>query len=395
MTALLVLGGADGALSTLRAAKAIGLRTICADLRADAPAAGVADRLLNVSSRDVDALVAAVRGSDVAGVVSPASDVNVPAQYAIARRLGLPCGLSEPAVRASVDKGYFRAVCDRLGQPGPRWLQGSPAEVRAGAWRLGAEVMVKPTDSSGSRGVSKAARPGQLADAIDAAAGHSSSGVVIAEEYLHATHLTVEAVVESGRVALLGISERLLTEPPHFVTVQHLMSAHRSDLLARIRRMLDELCAALDYRWGALNVDVMVGGDGAVIIGEWGARLGGNGMAELLHLATGVDATTAYVRMSLGTDVDLTARHCRIAASRMLGAAVAGKLAGIDGVDAARAIPGVADIVLAVNPGEHVAPYTAAGTKLGYVLAEGSDRAATLRCLDAVEATLIFTVEPE
>jgi biotin carboxylase len=218
--------------------------------------------------------------------------------------------------------------------------------------------------------------------------------VVIAEEYLDATHHTVEAVVTGGRVALMGITERRLTPPPHFVTLEHRMSTGSGPLPDRVRTMLDEACAALDYRWGALNVDVMVTTDGRVVLGEWGARLGGNGMAELLYLASGVDATEAYVRMALGQTVDVTARYTRHSAFRAIGAAIDGKLTGIVGLDQARALPGVADIVLAVAPGEHVVPYTRAGAKLGYALTYGDDQAAAVDALDRVERTLSFTVEP-
>lgn len=395
MTALLVLGGADGALSAIRTARALGLWTVCVDGRTDAPAAAIADELLNVSTRDVDGIVAELGDRrDIGGVVSPASDVNLPSQHALAERLGLPHGLSAAAVRSSVDKGHFREISDRLGHPGPRYLQGSPAEVLAGAAAVGDRLMVKPTDSSGSRGISRVDPGDDLTAAIGSAVAYSASGVVIVEEYLDATHHTVEAIVTGGRVALLGISERRLTPPPYFVTLEHRMSTGSSPLLDRVKEMLDEACAALDYRWGALNVDVMVTDDGRVVLGEWGARLGGNGMGELLYLSSGVDATEAYVRMALGETVDVAARHTRHSAFRALGATSTGKLTAIVGLDRARALPGVADIVVAVSPGEHVEPYTRAGAKLGYSLTYGVDQAAAVDALDRVEDALSFTVEP-
>ena len=142
------------------AARRIGLRAICVDQRDDAPALRHADEHLSVSTRDLERLTAILADrDDVAGVLSPASDVNLPSQYHLARHLGLPTGLSEAAVRASLDKGFFRAVCDRLGQPGPRYVQGSPEEVLAAATDLTYPVMVKPTDSSGGRGVSQCTDP--------------------------------------------------------------------------------------------------------------------------------------------------------------------------------------------------------------------------------------------
>ncbi|WP_433076772.1 ATP-grasp domain-containing protein [Dactylosporangium sp. CA-052675] len=399
MTTLLVLGGADGALGTLRLARTLGVHTICADARADAPGAAVADELLNVSTLAVPALVAALRGRRVDGVVSPASDVNLPSQYALATRLGLPCGLSEEAVRASVDKGYFRSVCDGLGLPGPRWWQGPHGQARRGLRDAGVPwpLMVKPTDSSGSRGITRVAEPAGLGPALAEAAAFSRRDVVIVEEYLTGRHFTAEAVVVDGRIAATGVTERRLTDPPYFVTTEHWMPGgeQTEDLAERARPVLDELCAALGYRWGALNADLLLTPDGRLVVGEWGARTGGNGVAELLGLAYGVDATEVYVRMALGERVEVSAEPRGHAAFRVLGAPVEGKLVGVDGVEAARAVPGIADVVVAAALGDAVVPYTRAGAKLGYLLASGPGRAAVARSLSAAESALRFDIEPD
>jgi biotin carboxylase len=396
MRTLLVLGGADGALGALHTARRMGVRTICADARADAPGAAAADELLNVSTLAVPALAAALRGRRIDGVVSPASDVNLPSQYALATRLGLPCGLSAAAVRASVDKGYFRAVCDRLGLAGPRWWQGS-VEDGDGPVGVPYPLMVKPTDSSGSRGISRADTPSGLWPALDSALEYSRRGVVIIEEFLAGRHFTAEAVIVDGRVAATGVTERRLTDPPHFVTTEHWMPAGDpgEDLAGRARPVLDALCAALGYRWGALNADLLLTPDDRLVVVEWGARIGGNGVAELLGLAYGVDATEVYLRMALGEPVHIAPRPLGHAAVRVLGAPAEGKLVAVDGVAAARAVPGIAAVVVAAALDEHVVPYTRAGAKLGYLLAAGPDRAAVAASLAAAEAALHFDIEPE
>jgi len=393
LTAIVVLGGADGSLRTIHTARALGLRTICVDLRADAPGATAADELVNISTHQIDVLagvLAPIR--DIAAVVSPASDVCLPTQYALAQMLGLPHGLSDASVRASVDKGFFRAVCDDLSLPGPRFVQGTPDVVAELAERLPMPVMVKPTDSSGSRGVQRIDDRASLRDAIATAESFSASGVVIVEDFLTGTDYTAEAIVVDGRVAVLGVTERRLTPPPHFVTVEHRMPAAAVDP-EQLRTVLNLLCANLGYRWGALNVDLIRTDDGRLVVVEWGARLGGNGMAELLALSSGVDATEAYVRMAAGERFNLTGTSTRHAGMRVLSAKREGKLTAIDGLADARAIDGVAEIVLAVTPGEHVVPYTRAGAKLGYVLVAGADDAAVASAFAAVDEVLRFTIE--
>jgi biotin carboxylase len=397
--ALVVLGGADGAIATLRAARGLGLRTICVDRRTDAPAIRFADEYRNVSTRDVAGLLAALadRG-DLAGVVSPASDVNLPAQYAVARGLGLPCGLSDRAVRASVDKAYFRDVCDRLGLPGPRFVAGDPASVRRRAAQLSYPVIVKPVDSSGGRGVGACARPDDLAEALDAASAHSYAGRVIVEEYLTGSHHTAEAIVVDGRIALFAVGDRTLTAPPHFVTVEHTMpsadagAGRQPGLAERVRTMLDRVCQQLRYAWGSMNVDIIVTTDGRVVLLELGARSGGNGSAELLGLVHGVDVVGATVDLAVGGRPALAPRRPAHAAFRVLTIDRPGKLVAIHGAEAARRVPGVADLVLAAQPGDHVEPYHRAGAKLGYVMVVAEDESGRRRALDTVEATLRFEV---
>lgn len=395
MTTLAVLGGADGAITTLVTARRLGLTTICIDARTDAPAVGYADEFLNVSTRDVDRLAERLRQrADLAGVVSPASDVNLPAQYQLAERLGLPNGLSPQALRASVDKGYFRSVCDSLGLPGPRFVQGTASSVRSAASELRFPVMVKPTDSSGGRGVSLCTSPSRLSSAIADAVAYSASSVVIVEEFLEGDHYAVEAVVADGEIVLFGLGARRLTEPPHFVTMEHTMPGGDAGLVARCRAILDRIVAALGYPWGSLNADLLIDRDGRIVVIEMGARLGGNGSAELLGLVHGIDVTAAYVAAATGQRPDLTATPSGCATMRVLRTDEIGKLIAVHGVADVRAMPGVVDLILAARPGDHVEPYHRAGAKLGYLLARADDRARLDTVLADVDALLRFEVEP-
>ncbi|MEU6999077.1 ATP-grasp domain-containing protein [Nonomuraea sp. NPDC046570] len=377
MRELILLGGADGALTTVRAARRLGVRTICVDVRRDAPAAAEADEFLPLSTRDVDAVAAALHGRrNVAAVLSPASDVNLPAQLALARRLGLPYGLSETAVRASVDKAFFRHLCDDLGLPGPRHVSGPPGAVLAGARALRFPIIVKPTGQNGSRGVTPCAEPAELPAAVAVAAAY---GPVIAEEYVPGAHVSIEAVVQEGRVALLGIGRRTMTPPPRFITLAQEMAPGSGE---PVRAVLDKICAELGYRWGSLTADAVVTEGGEVVLIEMGARLGGNGLGELLGLTHGLDALEICVRAALDDPVDLVPRARRWGACHILAAPRSGRLVAVHGLDRLPA----AEVVLAVRPGDLVGPYDQAGAKLGYILLTADDEAGLAHARTAVDA---------
>ncbi|MEU8107151.1 ATP-grasp domain-containing protein [Nonomuraea muscovyensis] len=385
MKRLVVLGGSDGTISSFRAARRLGLGTVCVDMRADAPGVREADEFLHLSTRDVGAVTAALRDlGDVAGLIAPGTDINLPSLVEVAGRLGLPCNLSPGALRISTDKAYFREVCARLGLGGPGYVGGSADEVARDAVRLDFPVIVKPVDSGSSRGITVCATPAEVAAAATAAAAASPTATVIVEELVTGRDLCGEAFLQDGRVALLGLSDRVVAAP-QVVAVGHDMAPRDERLTAEVVRQLELVCAEAGYADGPVNLDLFVTPDDAVVLIEMGTRIGGNGMGEALGLMYGVDTVAAAVQLAIGERPDLTPRWSRHTSVRMLRSASAGTLVALDGLPEALALPGVADIVVTARPGEPVVPYTECRAKLGYVLASADTAGDLARALEGVE----------
>src|SRR5690606_23618586 len=219
----------------------------------------------------------------------------------------------------------------------------------------------------------------------------SPSATVIAEELVTGRDLCGEAFLRDGRVALLGLSDRVV-EAPRVVAIGHDMFPRDDALSAEVIRQLELVCAEVGYTDGPVNLDLFVTGDGIVLI-EMGARLGGNGMGEALGLMHGVDTVSAAVQLAVGERPDLLPREPRHAAVRMLRAPAAGTLVALDGVAEARALPGVADVVVTTLPGEPVVPYTECRAKLGYVLASGATAGELATTLAAVDDLIRVRVD--
>jgi biotin carboxylase len=377
---VLVLGAADGAVPTYRAARRLGLRTIAVDVRPDAPAVRLADEHVHVSTTDVAAIADAVAGRrEIVAVVAPASDVALPVQLALAHHLGLPTGLSELAVGASTDKARFRRIVSQAGLSGPRYVSGDPAAVLRTADRLRYPLVVKPVDATGSRGVVVCGDHSALGAAVNRAAGSSRSGRLVAEERLRGRHCTVEALVDEGRVVFAAASERVLTVEPFGITREHRMGRLAGPVRDRIVQALDRLCTALDYRWGPLDVDLVLDRAGTPQLVEAGARVGGNGIGELALAAYGVDVTELALRMALGERVRVPEGTHRHAHLRMVTADTDGVVTGVRSVEVVRSLPGIRSLQLTVRKGDAVRPYVEAAAKLGYVIAaaDTAERAAS------------------
>ncbi|MFD9942457.1 ATP-grasp domain-containing protein [Nonomuraea sp. NPDC059023] len=357
MKHLVILGGSDGTVSAFRAARRLGLSTICVDMRADAPGVAEADEFLHLSTRDVPAIAAALRERHgLAGLLAPGSDINLPSLAELARLLGLPRALTEETLRVSTDKAAFRETCLRLGLPSP--LYSTDPEVRPAL-----PVIVKPVDSGSSRGITIVREQEDLARAVEHARAVSPTGRIIIEQLLTGQDLCGEAMLQDGRIALLGLSRRV-TEPPEVVAVGHDMEPGDGVLDKEVTRQLELVCAEIGYRDGPLNVDLFVE-DGVVTLIEMGARIGGNGLGEALGLMYGVDTVEATVRLAVGERPDLTPTRRGPASVRVLRAPFEGILLGIDGLET---LPDSAEIVVVAFPGDHVFPYTECRAKLGYVV---------------------------
>lgn len=396
--ALVVLGGADGALTTLAAARRLGLATICVDMRAEAPAARVADEFLHLSTADVDGIVDALRArTGVVGVISPASDVNIPYQREIARRLGLPCPLTDGAVRVSTDKGYFHEVCDRLGIATPRSVAGSAETVLARAADLHWPVVVKPVDLGGGRGIVRCTEPEELAAAVRAAEEWSPTDRVIVEEFIEGRDCGSELFLLDGEVIMGAVSQRVAAEEG-MVTLGHSM-APDDEVLAELTGLVGRICAELGYRDGPANVDLIVDPSGRPVLIEMGTRLGGNGIGELLGLVYGVDNTELAISVVLPGPMPrpelLPAGQRRHAAARCFFADRVGVLRRLEGLDRARRHPAVVDVLVTARPGDPVEPAHQCRSKAGFALLVADGPEQLVSAVEEALSSIEIRLEPE
>jgi biotin carboxylase len=394
---LLILGAGEDQLPAYRAARRLGLRTIGVDQRADAPAVAAADSFHAVTTRDAGAIVDAVGAAEVAAVIAPASDAAQLTLRALEQHYGAPHRTPLAAARASIDKGFFRGVLDELGLPGYRWAQGrDDAELLRAAMAMRFPLMVKPSDGSGSKGVGIARGSAELAEGVAVARSFSASGEVIVEEHVAGCPYSVECFLDAGRIVFFAATRRIVTGPPHFITVSHLIPADLDDTTTlRIRRTVQQICAALEIRVGPVNLDIVIDEQGDPYVIELGARLGGNGMPRLVHAAFGVNTVRAAVHCALGQPFRLEPTRDRKALLHILHSDRDGTLEAIRGEELVRRSYPRARLEICATVGSVTRAYTAARHKLGYLTLTGDSYAELDRSLDAILRTLRFDVGTE
>lgn len=309
---ILMLGGSRQQVVAIECAKRLGLRTVLCDYLPDNPGQYVADVFYQESTTDRERMLEIARQEKVSGVLAYSSDPAAPTAAYVAEQLGLPTNPLS-AVETLSEKHRFRAHLKEAGLPCPKAIPvtaDTPAHevLRAiDELQMRYPVVVKPTDSSGSKGVTVLERPDDedLDVAMTHAAGFSRNGTLIAEEYIRATFPRViggDVFVVDGKVRFWGLMSCFRDESlGGLVPIGERNPSGLSLLQDRaVRRVIQDLVTSLDLGFGELNVEVIVGENDTPYMLELGARAGGNMLPVQLSDISGIDLVEANVRYAMG-----------------------------------------------------------------------------------------------
>ena len=301
----MLLGGLRYLLPVIDAAHNMGCHVITCDYLPDNIAHKYSDEYHNVSILDKDAVLSLARELRIDGIMSFAVDPGVVTAAYVADRLGLPCAGPYESICILQDKEKFRGFLESNGFNVPR-ARGFSSYEEAYADKDYFEwpVIVKPVDSAGSKGVSRVDSPDDLRLAFDNAKSHSFSGKVIIEEFIEKQGCSSDSDCFSvdGKLEFVSFSAQRFDEnadnpytPAAYSWPSTFTKEQEAELTAEIQRLL----TLLRMRTSIYNIETRIGTNGRPYIMEVSPRGGGNRLAEMLRMATGVDMVTASARAAL------------------------------------------------------------------------------------------------
>ncbi len=184
---ILLLGGSAQQVVAIQTAKKLGYRTVLCDYLPDNPGQNYADIFYLESTTDREKMLEVAIREEVDGVLAYASDPAAPTAAYVAEKLGLPTNPLSAVETMSV-KHLFRKHLSASGLPCPRAYSFDAATDVDTVWEhvkgFHFPLVIKPTDSSGSKGVSVIADKLEIGPAINHAASYARNSVLLAEEYL-------------------------------------------------------------------------------------------------------------------------------------------------------------------------------------------------------------------
>ena len=397
---LLVLGGSRLVLPIIRAAHELGSRVVTCDYLPDNAAHPHADEYRNVSIIDEDAVLKTAEELEASAITSFGTDPGVVSAAVVAEELRLPFQCSAETARILQHKGRFRRLLNEHNFPSPRAIVCSSREdLQQCHSRLTFPVIVKPTDASGSKGVSKVVEPHELPAAFDDALRYSKSRTVIVEEFIEKVgpQLVAEAFTVDGRLTMVAFMDQLfdVDGPNPYAPVGHVLpSEHSPTVLSRLREDLQRMSDLLGFRTGIYNVEARIAADGTPYILEVSPRGGGNRLAEFISKVTGTDLIKATVQATLGRSIDADWNQDieGFWVQRMLFDRNGGIFKDMEVTDP----PGgaVRDLTVWAAPGDQVEPFDHASFAFGTVWIQFTDRDDAQRFLADPSQSLRTVLEP-
>lgn len=300
MKKIAILGASYLQLPLVLKARELGIETHCfAWDNAEAVCKDEADYFYPVSVLETEKILTACRAIGIDGITTIATDICVPTICAVAEKLGLTAN-SVWSGFVSTNKSAMREAFVKNGIDSPKFtsVNNYNRETFGG---FSFPLIVKPTDRSGSRGVSKVGDHLELKAAIETSIGESLEKKAIVEEFIEGTEVSVECISWKGQHYLLAITDKITTGAPHFVELEHHQpSHHTAKTQLGIKEATFAALDALDIAYGASHSEFKITKEGKIVAIEVGARMGGDFIgSHLVQLSTGYDFLKGVLDVAL------------------------------------------------------------------------------------------------
>lgn len=308
MKKILILGAGQMQVPIIALAKELGHRTIVADYDPEAPGFKYADVKSTISTIDKEAVLQLAQSEKVDGILTT-SDYPVRVVAYVAEEMGLPA-MTQRVAEVCTNKYEQRQLFKEHGVNIPFFVQCQVDGDLSGLQEF--PYIVKPVDSSASRGVEEVHNATQLYEAVKAACKLSRSGNAIIESYIGGKEFSVETLTQKGETHIIQITEKLTRgeDKGYFVEDTHIEPARISDEEAEaIRKEVLRGVNAVGVDNCPTHTEIKLW-DGKPYIIEMACRLGGDYItSDLVPLSTGISMMENLIHLSLGEPIDIKPKY--------------------------------------------------------------------------------------
>lgn len=310
MKKLLMLGGSFSQVPAIKYAIETGYYVITCDYLPDNPGHKYANEYYNISTTDKEKVLDLAEKLNIDGILAFASDPSAPTAAYISEKLKLPCNNSYNSVIILSEKDKFRDFQKENGFNYPQFkicrdFNDVPGFYKSGNHKL----IVKPNDSSGSKGIKFVSDNLQLKSAFMEALKFSKKKEVIIEDVIgiKGPQIHGEGFVKNGELEFILLGDQIFSPVnncvPYSTTIP---SYYHQDIMPEVIELVKKHIKLTGLQNSGLNIEVIRDINDKLFVLEIGARSGGNYMPQLEQYCSGIDLIAANVEIALGNEFDFT-----------------------------------------------------------------------------------------
>ncbi len=359
-------------------------------------------------SRSVDAVLSALGSRPIHGILAVGDRPTVMAAR-LARSLNLP-GHSPDAAAAARDKRLAREKFRAGGLLVPHSvavsMRAEPATVLP---QVRFPAVLKPTVLSGSRGVIRAddvdgftaaferiRRVLQSPDVVEMR--DADAETIQIEEYIPGAEFALEGLLDRGRLRTIALFDKPdpLDGPFFEETIYVTPSRANAGILTQIETAVTRAAQSLGLQHGPVHAEVRFNSKGPYVL-EVAARPIGGLCAKTLRFeqrGERIGFEDLLLLHAAGEPVHGWRREHLSSAVMMIPIPRSGTLRGVDGVQAAGAVPYVDEIEITAKIDQQLLALPEGSSYLGFIFARASTPADAEGAVREAHARLRFTIDP-
>ena len=305
MKKILLLGGSAQQIVAIETAKKLGYYTILCDFLEDNPGQYVADTFYLISTTDKEAVLEIAKNENIDGILAYASDPAAPTAAYVAEKLGLP-GSPFESVEILCNKDKFRKFLkdNNFCTPDAEGyidIEKAKEDLKNNKFKF--PVIVKPVDSSGSKGVSKIDAYEDINDKLDVAMSYSRGKKIIIEEFVEkfGYQIAGDGLSIDGKLVFYCLNPYV----PISASFPYNMP---EEIHKKVANEIQRLLTLLNMKTTTYNFDIRIDDEYNVYLMEIAPRDGGNYIPQIIKYATGIDLVEYSVLGCMGekiNDIDL------------------------------------------------------------------------------------------
>ncbi len=291
-------------------AKKMGVNIIAVDNDKNAEGFKYADIFFSCDINNIDYIIKKINSKNIklSGAISFCSEVGMKSVNIIRKKLNLPC--KNKFYMNLIDKIEQKKAWEKKLLPITKnWSYFSNFKDSYNyVKKLKTPFIIKPSDSSGSRGVSKVSNnKNDVKVLLNNAFKHSNNSKIIIEDFIRGKEYAIEVFVINSKVNILSISEKKkIKHTKGTVAKEYFSPKLNLTLQKKIRHLTELAVTSLKYTNGPGHLEIIINRKNELFLIEFAGRGGGFKVFDkFVPIISGVNLPKITILQSIGKKVEI------------------------------------------------------------------------------------------